>query len=58
MSTSFYKSIKKVEVSDDGRVKALKGSCKAKDFQKKVLVENYFDSDTFKELNVKRMASK
>jgi len=54
MSTGFYKSIKKMEVNEQGRTVALKGSCKAKDLQKpKITV--YGDDDSFEELGIRRM---
>lgn len=50
MSQSFYKSIKKIEINDEGKTIALKGSCKAKDLQKPKTNIN-----TFNELGIKRV---
>ncbi|HPE15041.1 MAG TPA: hypothetical protein PLT65_04325 [Bacilli bacterium] len=55
MSTGFYKSMKKMEVSDDGRTTMIKGFCKAKDLQKKGKVDVFFDDDVMKELGVRRV---
>jgi len=54
MGTSFYKSIKKVEL-DGSKVVALKGSCKAGDLQKKKEFVDYDDADVYDELGIKRI---
>jgi hypothetical protein len=60
MSTGFYKSIKKMEVNNEGKTTFIKGSGKASDFKKqpenkKPIVEEFWDDDTIFELGIRRM---
>lgn len=60
---NFEKSIKYVELENDGSVKKVLGVCKASDLQekpvfrsaKKMLYDGYWDDDVFLELGIRRM---